>query len=373
MAPVATTLMGKGAIDEYHPLSIGCVGMHGRKAANYAVHSCDLLLAIGMRFSDRTCGKFSAFAPHAKIIHAVIDPSEIGKNVRCDVPLVGDAKETLNALIETLPNLARNKTPWSERMREVKEAEMSDLESYDETPLKHQRVIHELSRIVDGRTILVTDVGQHQMWAMHHFKARGPRKFLSSGGLGTMGFALPAAVGAKAARPDEKVVAFVGDGGFLITCQELATSAQENLPFICMVMNNGWLGMVRQWQDIFLEGRHGATNLGSKVDFVKVAQGLGCDGIRASTPGELRDALQAAEKADGTFVVEVMVDPQDSALPMALPGNSTSPGMMLCREKNSGDIFKKYPEGLSNKPADGSKGKGDANDFELVFDVANAG
>ena len=323
MAPVITTLMGKGAIDENHPLCLGMTGMHGRKSANWAVENCDVLLAVGNRFDDRACGKFSEYAPQAKIIHVDIDSAEINKTVRCKLPIQGDAKNVLSQMLAQLSAYSRKQNEWTARVADMRQACECNYESCSQ-PLRHRAVIGELQKHLACDTTVAVDVGLNQMWAAHHLRVAGPRRFLASGGLGTMGFALPAALGAKAALPQGQAVAFCGDGGFLMTNQELATSTEEALPFIATVMNNGWLGMVKQWQKIYMEGRHSAVNLGKRTDIVKMAQSMGCEAMRAETVSDLKEGFSKAfsKRNRDTFVLDVIIDPDDGAFPMFLPGSA---------------------------------------------------
>lgn len=335
--PVTTTLMGKGAFPEDHKLSLGMLGMHGTRYANYAVTECDLLIALGARFDDRVTGKLAEFAPHSKIIHADIDPAEIGKNKAIDVPIVGDIKGILKELATVLSSdkkadaeaKKRNK-PWLEKILAWK----------DKHPLKYaeselllpEHVIEQISNITAGqRTIVTTGVGQHQMWSALYYKTRRPRSFLTSGGLGTMGFGMPAALGAQLADPEAIVIDIDGDGSFQMVSQDLATAAFEQLPIIMAVMNNGYLGMVRQWQELFYSNRFFAVNLAvGTPDFVKLAEAYGATGIRVTKKSEVKPALEAAIRS-GTpkkgktrlgrpVLIDFMVGRKTNVYPMVPPG-----------------------------------------------------
>ncbi len=322
-APVATTLMGKGAFPEDHPLALGMAGMHGTKAANYALTECDVLLAVGCRFSDRTTGDPSGFAPGAKIIHIDIDPAEIGKNIPVDVPIVGDAKLVLRDLIKELKRrkYLRERKRWGKRIEELKaEVEMPPEHTESDqriSPRELVRALHEALR--DRDYILTTDVGQNQMWMARYFPVEEPRRFISSGGLGTMGFGLPAALGAKVAAPEKTVVAVVGDGGFLMTAQELATAVDNDIEVKVFVMDNRLLGMVAQWQRLFYDERLSESKLDEKTDIVKLTESYGATGITVEEPSELESAVEEAFETPGTVVVDVFVDPKE-IIPMVPPG-----------------------------------------------------
>jgi acetolactate synthase I/II/III large subunit len=319
-APVTTTLMGKGCFPEDNPLSLGMLGMHGRKVSNLIVDECDCLIAIGCRFSDRTTGLISDFAKNAKIIHIDIDPAEIGKNVDVDVPIVGDAKTILSSLIKVVERNINEKTQstWLDHVSNFKKSCRPRL-SFDDIPLKPQQVIKELSEAITDDTIVTTDVGQNQMWMAHYFTSRNPRKFISSGGLGTMGFGFPAAMGAKIAMPDSDVVAVCGDGGFLMVCQDLATIKEYDIPVVICVLDNRHLGMVAQWQKLFYDKRMSHTHLGQSPDFVKLAESFGVNAERVEKPGEMREAVERAIRSGEPYLIDVIIDP-DEILPMVPPG-----------------------------------------------------
>jgi acetolactate synthase-1/2/3 large subunit len=318
-APVTTTLMGKGCFPEDNSLSLGMLGMHGRKVSNFLVDECDCLIAVGCRFSDRTTGDVTKFAPKAKVIHIDVDPAEIGKNVEVDVPIVGDAKIILSHLIRVISQVEdARKKGWVKHVKEFRGSCMPRL-SFDDIPLKPQQVIKEISEAVTDDTILTTDVGQNQMWMAHYFTSRNPRKFISSGGLGTMGFGFPAAMGAKVALPEEDVVAVCGDGGFLMVCQDLATIKEYDIPVVVCVLDNRYLGMVAQWQKLFYEERISHTKLGEVPDFVKLAEAFGVNAYRVEKPGEMKEALSEALKSGEPTLIDVIIDP-DEILPMVPPG-----------------------------------------------------
>ena len=308
---VATSLMGKGSIPEDHELSLGLLGMHGLESTNHTVTDCDCLIAVGCRFSDRTTGKVSEFAPDAVKIHIDIDPAEIGKNVPIDIPIVGDAKITLQTLIEEYKNDTEN---WTPRVVEKRKAYVPKM-NFDTELLKPQEVIKEIMESITPTTIVSTDVGQNQMWMAHYFKTKNPRTFISSGGLGTMGYSLPAAIGAQVALPDENVLAICGDGGFQMVSQELATIQDYDLPIITCILNNRYLGMVYQWQVLYYDNRISQTKLAATPDFVKLAESYGVRGERVEKPGELRETIQNALKAREATVIDIVIDPAE-LLPM---------------------------------------------------------
>ena len=319
-APVMTSLLGKGAFDETDDLALGMLGMHGRKVSNDYINESDLLIAIGIRFSDRTTGRLDSFAPDTKIIHIDIDPAEIGKNVEVDLPIVGDAKNILSSLNKVLKIYRPSKEvdQWTDMIK-AKKQELLPRVTYDDVPLKPQSVIKEISEVLTSDAILTTDVGQNQMWAAHFYDTQKPRKFISSGGLGTMGFGFPAAIGAKIACPDNPVVSINGDGGFLMVCQELATIREYDIPVIAVVLENRTLGMVYQWQSLLYNERHSQTLLGNSPDFVKLAESFGINGVRITKPGETKEALSAAIKDNEPVLLNVVIDSEE-ALPMLPPG-----------------------------------------------------
>ncbi|MFC1967254.1 biosynthetic-type acetolactate synthase large subunit [Chloroflexota bacterium] len=318
--PVITTLLGIGCFPESHMLSYGMVGMHGTGYANKALEQTDLIIAVGMRFDDRVTGELSTFAPGAKVVHIDLDPAEIGKNVRVTVPIVGDVKavlKDLNKLVDTREHLE-----WIQQMEEWrKQYPLTDI-SHGEALLP-QYIIRKLHEVTHGDAIIVTGVGQHQMWAAQHYLFDKPDRLISSGGLGTMGFGLPAAMGAKIGCPDTSVWCIDGDGSLQMTLQELATLVQDKINVKIALMNNGYLGMVRQWQDLFYEKRYVATPL-SCPDFVKIAEAYGISGIRVTRREEVAPAIEKAEAHDGPFLVEFMVEPEENVFPMVPPGGTTA-------------------------------------------------
>jgi len=328
MAPVATTLMGKGCFPENHPLSVGNVGMHGTSEANKLILEADVLLAVGTRFSDRTTGKLDEFCPDAKIIHIDIDSAEIGKNVEADIPIVADAKRTLKAIHQSLIHQLRKKEscPWFDRVQELK-GQLQDMADAGEGSLKPRRLLMELRKMLPEDAIVTTEVGQNQMWAALHFKAYKPRTFISSGGLGTMGFGFPAALGAKVACSDKQVVDIAGDGSFIMTEQDLASSVMEKIPVTVIVLNNSMLGMVAQWQRLFYNRRYSAVNLGNIPDFVKLAEAYGAQGFSVRSLSELKEAVKKAMKSEVTTVVNVPISSEEDVFPM-IPAGSGLQGMI---------------------------------------------
>jgi acetolactate synthase-1/2/3 large subunit len=314
-SPVASTLLGLGGFPASHPLSLGMMGMHGEAWVNHAIQEADLLIALGMRFDDRVTGKLETYAVNARKIHCELDPAEINKNVRADVALVGDVKDTLERL---LPLVARReRRAWLARIGEVKgTSAVRDIQHMPhDGRLFAAHVMHDLWRITEGAALVVTDVGQHQMWEAQYYKHDHPRKLVTSGGLGTMGFALPAAIGARFARPDDEIWVIAGDGGFQMTACELSTIAQEGVKLCIAIINNGYLGMVRQWQQFFYGGRYSATPLKSP-DFVKLAEAHGLDGVRVTGRDDVEAAIAYARAATGTVVIDFRVEQEDSVYPM---------------------------------------------------------
>ncbi len=321
MMPVATTFMGKGCFPENHPLSIGNVGMHGTRVANKVILEADVLLAVGTRFQDRTTGTLGDFCPDAKIIHIDIDAGEIGKNVEVEVPIVADAKVTLRLIHQQLVHQLkqRESSPWFERVKELKDQFLSEMDS-GKDELKPANILKELRKILPEKAIVATEVGQNQMWAALHFQALKPRTFISSGGLGTMGFGFPASLGAKVACPSCPVVDIAGDGSFRMTEQELGTSVTEDIPVIVVVLNNSMLGMVAQWQRLFYNKKYAAVKLGSVPDFVKLAEAYGAQGFRAKSLEEFSKAMKKALKNEVTTVIDIPISPEDNVFPMVPPG-----------------------------------------------------
>ncbi len=324
-APVATTHMGLGSFPSRHPLSLGTLGMHGTVTANYAVHECDLLFAIGARFDDRVTGKLAAFAPQAKtIVHIDVDPAEIGKNVEPTIPIVGDAKAILAALVPELA--AMQPVPgrtdaWRSKIAKW-QADFPLHYEHEEGTVAPQFVIEEIDRITESDAVICTDVGQHQMWSTLYYHYNWPRQWISSGGLGTMGFGLPAAMGAKVGRPDKTVIDISGDGGFQMTMQELATCVNYNIAVVVALINNGYLGMVRQWQDLFWNKRYAFTCIEVQPDFAKLAEAFGALGITVTAEDQVEDALRTAIAAQRPAVIDFRVRPEENVFPMVPAGQS---------------------------------------------------
>ena len=317
--PVALTLLGIGAFPASHPLNLGMMGMHGEAWVNHTVQDADLLIALGMRFDDRVTGNLKTYAPNAKKIHIEIDPSEINKNVKVDVPLVGDLREVLD---ELLPHIeARERQEWFNYIGQIKgDAAVRDIQNLpDNGHLYAAHVINDIWRETNGRALVVTDVGQHQMWEAQYYKHDDPRSLITSGGLGTMGFALPAAIGAKMAQPDAEVWVVVGDGGFQMTMPELATLAQEKLKIHIAIINNGYLGMVRQWQEFFYARNYQATPL-LNPDFVKLAEAFGIRAVRVEQRGDVIPSVREARAYDGPVLLDFRVEQEDTVYPMVPAG-----------------------------------------------------
>jgi acetolactate synthase-1/2/3 large subunit len=339
--PVATTFMGKSAFDETDPLSLGTVGMHGRKIANYATLKTDLLISIGCRFSDRITGNLKTYAENAKIIHADIDPAEIGKNVKIDIPIVGDAKEILKELTAAIKKMdVKEKTGWTKKIKHYKKS-CDDCVPTPKTKRIHPKfVMLELNKLLKPDDIVVTGVGQHQMFAGHFIKRSKPRTFISSGGAGTMGFGFPAAIGARVAKPDSNVFLIDGDGSFQMTIQELGTVKENNIKVIVIIINNSYLGMVRQWLELFSDKRYSEVYLGKTPDFIKVAEAYGLKGIRVKKGSELVPALKEAVKNDVTTIIDVEIDEESNILPMLPPAGNLKDafgGCMAAKGKFFGD------------------------------------
>ncbi len=314
-APVCDTLMGKGAFSGEHPLYAGMLGMHGTKYANFGVTHCDLLIAIGTRFSDRVFGNAAKFAQNAKVLQIDVDPAEIDKNIRTTASVIGDVKEVLKRLNPMIGQYDHKE--WVEHIEELK---LKFPLKYNLDGLTGPYVVEEIYRVTKGDAIITTEVGQHQMWAAQYYKYSKPRQLLTSGGLGTMGYGLGAALGAKTARPDKTVINIAGDGCFRMNMNELATASRYNIPVIEVVINNHVLGMVRQWQTLFYGGRYSATVLNDKVDFVKVAEALGCKGIRVTKKEEVGPALEEAIAYGGPVLLDCQIDCDDKVFPMVPAG-----------------------------------------------------
>jgi acetolactate synthase I/II/III large subunit len=333
--PVTTTLMGRGAFPDDHPLAMGMPGMHGTYTAITAIQKADLLVAVGVRFDDRVTGNTKAFAPHAKVIHIDVDPAEVGKVRAAEVPIVGDAGRVLQQLLEAWGDReALDHAAWLDTVHGWQEQYPLHYDQTPDGPLKPQFVVEELCRLTGGDATVVAGVGQHQMWASQFWKFTEPRRWINSGGLGTMGFAVPAAIGAKAGKPNDLVFALDGDGCFQMTCQELITAAHENIPIKVAVFNNGVHGMVTQWQRLFYGSRFSATSLGNVVDYPKLAEAMGCVGFRCENAGEVAPTLEKALAIDDRPVlVEMVVDPEEMVFPMVPAGGSNDEVIMGPTEK----------------------------------------
>lgn len=318
-APVCDTLMAKGAFDGKSERYTGMIGMHGTKASNYGVSQCDLLIALGARFSDRVIGNPNKFASNAKILHIDIDAAEIDKNIKTDASVIGDLKTVLKELNSKLKQ--QNHEDW---LAEIKELKAKYPLKYDTSKLTCPYIIEELDRVTEGKAIITTDVGQHQMWAAQFYQYTEPRTFLSSGGLGTMGYGLGACIGAKVGKPDKICVNIAGDGCFRMNMNELATASRYNIPIIQVIINNHVLGMVRQWQTLFYEKRYSQTVLTDKVDFVKVSEGLGCEAIRVTKKEEVAPAFERAIALNKPVVIECIIEEDDKVFPMVPAGAAIS-------------------------------------------------
>lgn len=314
-APVCDTLMGKGAYDGRDSLYTGMIGMHGTKTSNLGVSECDLLVALGARFSDRVVGNPKKFADRAKVLQIDIDAAEINKNIKTEASIVGDLKEILSVINERMPGMEHKE--WVAHIQQLKEKYPLN---YDKSVLSCPFVIEELDRITKGEALITTDVGQHQMWAAQYYKYTKPRTFLSSGGLGTMGYGLGACIGAKMGRPDKICVNIAGDGCFRMNMNELATASRYNIPIIQIVINNHVLGMVRQWQTLFYDHRYSHTVLNDKVDFCMVAKGLGCEAIRVTTKEEVAPAIEKAIALKQPVLIECVIPEDDKVFPMVPAG-----------------------------------------------------
>ncbi|MEM2093903.1 MAG: biosynthetic-type acetolactate synthase large subunit [Candidatus Bathyarchaeia archaeon] len=325
LMPVGNTLMGKGVIPDTHPLSLGMVGMHGTIEANKLILEADILLVVGARFSDRTTGRLDQFCPEAKIIHIDVDTAEIGKNAKVDLPIVADAKKTLSQIYaQVIQRCAKRESSlWLKRVEEVRnQFQPKNNEASNNNYLRPKDVLKELRRLLPVKAIVATEVGQNQMWSALHFQVFEPRTFISSGGLGTMGFGFPAALGAKVARPDVPVVDIAGDGSFIMTEQDLATSVLEHIPVIVVILNNSMLGMVAQWQRLFYRRRYFAVDLKRCPDFVKLAEAYGAVGERVGSLSEFSAAVRKALSSDVTTVIDVPISPEENVFPMVPAGRA---------------------------------------------------
>ena len=323
-APVSTTLMGRGAFPDSHPLAMGMPGMHGTYTSITAIQKADLLISIGVRFDDRVTGNPKFFAPHAKVIHVDVDPAEIGKVRAADVPIVGDARRVMQQMIEAWGERdVPDRSAWLDTIRRWQQEYPLRYDQDVDGPIKPQFVVEELYRLTGGDATVVAGVGQHQMWTSQFWKFDRPRRWINSGGLGTMGFAVPAAIGAKAGMPDDLIFAIDGDGCFQMTFNELVTAAVEKIPVKIAVFNNGVHGMVTQWQRLFYGGRFSGTILGDVIDYPKLAESMGCAGFRAETPDEVGPTLEKALAIDDRpVVVEMVVDREEMVFPMVPAGGS---------------------------------------------------
>jgi len=323
--PVTCTLMGLGAFPAPHDQWLGMLGMHGTRAANYAMDEADLICAIGARFDDRITGKLSEFAPRAKFIHIDVDPAEISKNVPAHIPIVGDAKQVLGKLVREYralqPDSARLEE-WWQRIRGWQEKHPLRYDDTTDSEIRPQRMVEAIYEATGGDAIVTSDVGQHQMWSAQYFHFDRPRRWINSGGLGTMGFGLPAAMGVKVGCPDEQVVCIAGDGSVQMNMQELATCAQEGIGIKVFVMNNNYLGMVRQWQELFWDRRYSHVNMGQYPDFVKLAEAYGATGLRFEDKNTLVDDIRGALATDGPVLVDVRVTQEENVYPMIAPGQA---------------------------------------------------
>ncbi|MDA8096533.1 MAG: biosynthetic-type acetolactate synthase large subunit [Desulforudis sp.] len=316
MAPVATTLMGLGGFPGDHALSVGMLGMHGSKYANYAVYESDLLIAVGVRFDDRVTGKVESFAPDAKVIHIDIDPAEMGKNVRVDIPIAGDVKTVLGQILDVLE--ARPDPHWDEKVQAWKREYPLD---FRKEGMKPQAIIREICDMTEGKSRITTEVGQNQMWTAQYYTFTQPRSFITSGGLGTMGYGFPAAIGVQIGCPDELVFDIAGDGSIQMNIQELATAVNYELPVNVAILNNSFLGMVRQWQELFYERRYSHTEL-KNPEFVKVAEAYGAEGIKITQNAEIRPALEQAIASSKPVFLDFVIDREENVMPMVPPGEA---------------------------------------------------
>jgi acetolactate synthase-1/2/3 large subunit len=325
MSPVGVTLMGKGVFPETHPLSVGVVGMHGTAEANRLIVEADVLLVVGCRFTDRTTGRLDLFCPDAKIIHIDVDSAEIGKNAKVDLPIVADAKKTLRQIYTQLSDkiLKNEGSTWIRRIDEIRDQFKSKNNNNVEGPfMKPKAILSELRKILPNNAIVTTEVGQNQSWSGLYFQALKPRTFITSGGLGTMGFGFPAALGAKVACPDVPVVDIAGDGSFTMTEQDLATSVNEQIPVVVVILNNSVLGMVAQWQRLFYNRRYSGVDLKGVPDFVKLADAYGVNGVRAHSLAEFSGAVTKALQNEITTVIDVPISPEENVFPMVPTGSS---------------------------------------------------
>lgn len=328
--PVCSTLMGLGAVDPEDPLFVNFLGMHGSYAANMAVHESDLVISIGARFDDRaTGGKFDEFAPKAKIIHIDIDPATIDKNITVHCPIIGDAKEVLNQIMECLPSeLKLDRKAWLSQIDEWDKKHPLEPNDNKKDKISTTYTIDLLSKLTKGEAIICSDVGQHQMWLAQFYKFKKPRTWINSGGLGTMGFGFPAAMGAKFAAPDKQVIAVCGDGSFQMNFQELATAVENNMDLTIVLFNNKHHGMVRQWQTMFFDSNYASSKFEVLPDFVMLAESFGARGLRASKPEEIDATLKEGLSTEGVVLIEIVADPEEMVYPMIAPGGAMNDMIM---------------------------------------------
>jgi len=316
--PVTTTLLGLGAFPSEHPLSLGMLGMHGTRYANYAVMESDLIIAIGARFDDRVTGKLDSFAPHAKIIHIDIDPTSISKSVKVDIPIVGDCQEVLKELLKDAKKVPIG--PWLKKIAEWKKKHPLSYQKDDK--LRPQYVVEKVCELTKGEAIIATEVGQNQMWAAQFYLYKNPRSFLSSGGLGTMGYGFPASLGAQVGCPEKTVFDIAGDGSIQMNIQELITAVHYKIPVKIAVLNNSYLGMVRQWQELFFKKRYSATDLARNPDFVKIANAYGALGIKVEKKKDVEPALKKALDTAGPVLLDFKIEREENVYPMVPAGKS---------------------------------------------------
>jgi acetolactate synthase-1/2/3 large subunit len=321
--PVTSTVMGLGAFPAPHDQWLGMLGMHGTRAANYAMDTADLIVAVGARFDDRITGKLSEFAPRAKFVHIDVDPAEISKNVPAHIPIVGDAKDVLPKLTREYRALRPEEgrlAEWWKQIHDWREKYPLRYDDTEDSEIKPQRMIESMYRVTEGDAIITSDVGQHQMWAAQYYHFARPRRWINSGGLGTMGFGLPAAIGAKVACPDDTVVCLAGDGSLVMVCQEFATASFHDIPVKVFLMNNGYMGMVRQWQELFWDRRYSSVEMGPSPDWVKLAEAFGWTAMRATDKNELEDQMKTALETDGPVLLDVHVSKEENCFPMIPAG-----------------------------------------------------
>ena len=335
MAPVVTSLIGKGGFPENHPLSLGPIGMHGRPEANKAICEADCILAVGVRFSDRSTGRFDEFAKDAHIIHIDIDPAELGKNKKVKLPIVADVGIALKSLIASLKRkiVKRDKTLWSKRLQEIKsQIREGDFGSSNE--LYQPKIVQKMRELLPSNGILTTEVGKNQMWGELYYQAIEPRTWITSTGLGTMGFGFPAAIGAKVAKPEVPVVDLAGDGSFRMTENSLSTCIEEDIPVTVVILNNSTLGMVEQWQRLFYNGRYSGVKLGNTPDFVKLVEAYGAQGLRAQSIKEFEKAFKEAINSEVTTVIDCPVAPEEDVFPFVAPGRGLNEVIFNSEDKN---------------------------------------